>query len=152
MHAGETGLAQREDRQFEDFGVGRNARCAIELRTHLQRLAHGQWMLRPRVQHAAGVAQPRSARPVEDVRVDAGDLRRRIRAQPQHAAARLVDQLEGAQVEVAAGAGQQRIDVLDQRRNHQLVTVARIEVEQSPPELLDAARFAGKDVRNVFGE
>ena len=36
----------------------------------------------------------------------------------------LVDQLEGLQVERLAGAGEQRLDVLEQRRHHQLEAVA----------------------------
>jgi hypothetical protein len=86
------------------------------------------------------------------MRIDAGDLRGGIRTQPEHASARLIDQLEGAQVEVAAGTGQQRIDVFDQRRNHQFVAVTDIQIEQRAPQLLDTARFAGKHIRNVLWE
>ena len=43
---------------------------------------------------------------------------------PMHAAGQLVDQLEGLQVDVVPGAGQQRLEVLQQRRHHQFVAVA----------------------------
>ena len=58
--------------------------------------AFTRWVLRPRVQDTAGIAKPRNTRTVQDVRVDARDLRRRIGAQSEHTAARLVDQLKGA--------------------------------------------------------
>jgi hypothetical protein len=35
----------------------------------------------------------------------------------------LIDQLEGAQIHVAPAAGQQRLDVLDQRRHDQFVAM-----------------------------
>ena len=43
---------------------------------------------------------------------------------PERAAAELVDELEGLQVELMAGARQQRLEVLEQRRHHQLEAVA----------------------------
>ena len=57
--------------------------------------------------------------------VDARDLRRDVRAQAQQAARKRVDHLERLQIEIVAGAGQQRIEVFDQRRLHQAVTVLR---------------------------
>jgi hypothetical protein len=48
------------------------------------------------------------------VGVDARGLRRGVGAQAQGAAAELVDQLEGLQIEFAAGAAEQRLQVLQQ--------------------------------------
>ncbi|MFN9805506.1 MAG: hypothetical protein ACK56N_03620, partial [Betaproteobacteria bacterium] len=47
--------------------------------------------------------------------IDAGCLRRDVGTQTELTAGQLIDKLEGAQVEIAPGAGQQRVKVLDQR-------------------------------------
>jgi hypothetical protein len=56
------------------------------------------------VQHRAAIAQARDAAAIEHVGVDASDLRRAVGAQAEGAAAQLVDQLEGLQVERVTGA------------------------------------------------
>ena len=72
-------------------------------------------------QHAAGVAEARDAGLVQHVRVDARDLRRDVGAHAEQSPGQRIDDLERLQLEVAAGAGQQRIEVLDQRRLHEAV-------------------------------
>ncbi|MBS1163808.1 MAG: hypothetical protein H6R03_1704, partial [Burkholderiaceae bacterium] len=59
-------------------------------------------MQRTRVQHAGRVAEPDDAGAVQDVRIDAGDLRRDVGAQAEQPAGDLVDELQRAQVEVGA--------------------------------------------------
>jgi hypothetical protein len=56
--------------------------------------------------------------------VDASGLRRGVGAQAQRAAAELIDELEGLQVELMPGAGEQRIQMLEQRRHDQLEATA----------------------------
>jgi hypothetical protein len=82
---------------------------AVELGADLDRLAHLGHARGDRVQDAAAIAKPRHALAVEQVRVDARDLRRVVGAHAHHAAGELVDQLEGGEVEVAADARQERI-------------------------------------------
>jgi hypothetical protein len=48
------------------------------------------------------------------MRVDPRDLQRRIGAQAEQASAQLVDDLERVEIELAPGAGQQRLEMLDQ--------------------------------------
>jgi hypothetical protein len=86
------------------------------------------------------------ASPVRDAR----GLRRGVCAQAELAAAHLVDELEGLQVEVAAGARQQRLDMLEQRRHHQLIAVALCAIEQPAPHRLDAAGLRGQHVGDVL--
>jgi hypothetical protein len=62
--------------------------------------------------------------------VDAGDLRRAVGTQAHHAAGELVDQLEGLQIQRLAGAGQQRLQVLQQGRHDQLIAIAAGHVQQ----------------------
>ena len=98
------------------------------------------------------IAQPHDASPVQDVRIDTGNLRGHVGAQAQGSATALIDQLEGAQIQVTSAAGKQGVDVLDQGGNDQFVAVALIQVHQAPPEAFDATRFDGQDVGNVFGQ
>jgi hypothetical protein len=131
--------------------VGALAGLAVELGADLHRLARRAGAGRPRVQHAAAVAQPRLALAVEKVRVDARHLRRDVGAHAHHAARDLVDHLEGAQLEVVPGAGEQRVHVLEQRRHHQLVLVFERTDPGSRAQALDPHRLRGKDVLDVLG-
>jgi hypothetical protein len=84
------------------------------------------------------------------MRVDARHLRSDVGAQPQHASGQLVDELERLQIEVVAGARQQGIDVLEQRRHHELVAVQAEEVEDVAAQPLDARGLARQDVLDVL--
>ena len=152
MNPGKAGEPQRCHGEFDHLGVGFSAGQPVEFGAHLQRLARRQRVQRSRMQHAAGIAEPRHALAVEDVGVDPRHLRRRIRPQSEHPAARLVGELEHPQVEVAAGSRQERVEVLDQRRNDQFVTVAAIEVEQRAPQFLHAPGLERQHVGDVFGK
>ena len=82
--------------------------------------------------------------------IDTGCLRRAVGAQAERAAAHLVDELEGLQIEGVAGAGKQRFDVLEHRRNNQLESVACSSVEEATTQAFDVARPGGQDIGNVL--
>jgi hypothetical protein len=84
------------------------------------------------------------------VGVDARHLRRAVGAQAERAAAQLVDQLEGLQVERMTRAGQQRLDVLEHRRNDELEAEPGRRIEQSAPQELDVAGPGRKDIGDVL--
>ena len=65
------------------------------------------------MQHTTCVAQPHYALAVQNVRVDAGNLRCRIGTQSKQASARLVGQLECTQIEIIAGSREQRLCMLE---------------------------------------
>ena len=75
------GALQAVEREQQRFEVGLEAGVAVDLGAELQRLARGVRAVGPRVQHRAAVAQARHALAVEQVRVDARDLRRGVGAQ-----------------------------------------------------------------------
>ena len=56
------------------------------------------------------------------------------------------------QIEVVAGAGEQRLDVLEQRRHDQFVAVHDEQIEHRPPQALDARGLGGQDVLDVLGQ
>src|SRR5688572_12120698 len=51
-----------------------------------------------------------------------------------------------------AGAGEQRVHVLQQRRHHQLIVVAEKQVEDLAAQRLDAHRLGRQDVLDVLGK
>ncbi len=146
VQAADVGRAERRQQQFEDLAVGGDAGVAVELGADLHDLPRVAGARRLRAQHAPRVAEARDAGLVQQVRVDARDLRRRVGAHAEHAARQRIDGLERLQVEVASGAGQQRIEELDQRRLHQPVAAHAEVIEQHAAQRLDARRFRGQHV------
>jgi hypothetical protein len=104
------------------------------------------------VQDAAAVAQARDTLAVEEVRVDARDLRRVVGAHAHHAAGELVDELEGREVEVAPGAREERLDVFEQRGRDELVAVRLEEIQDRAAQPLHRARLGGEHVLDVLGK
>jgi hypothetical protein len=86
------------------------------------------------------------------MRVDACHLRGRVGAHTEGAATELVDQLEGFEAKLATGAGQQRFEVLEQRRHDQLETVSQRGIQQASPQLFDAAGLGRQDIGDVLGQ
>jgi hypothetical protein len=150
MGASDPRGAQAVQCQQQDFQVGLQPGMAIDLGAKLQRLARGMRPVGAGVQHRAAVAQARDTLTVEQVGIDAGHLGRAVGAQAHHAARELVHQLEGLQVQRLAGAGEQRLQVLQQRRHHQLVAIAAGHVEQVAAEFFDVPGLGGQDIGNVI--
>ena len=101
----DAGAAQAVERQVLDLKVSLQACMTISLGTKLQRLSTGVQPLRARVQHRSAIAQARQPLPVQQMRVDARNLRRGISPHAQRPSAQLIDQLEGLEVQLAPGAG-----------------------------------------------
>jgi hypothetical protein len=73
--------------------------------------------------------------------VDAGNLWRRVGTQTQGATGKLVNQLEGLNVKRFTGAGQQRVEVFQQRGGHQFVAVHPRRIEQCAPKVFKVTRL-----------
>ena len=116
----------------------------------LQRLARGRQACRPGVQHRAAIAQARDAFAVQQMGVDARSLRRGVGAQTQHAAAKLVDEFEGLQIEFAAGARKKRLEVLEQRRDNKLKAIATGPVKHCPSQLFEPPCLTRQNVSDVL--
>ena len=123
---------------------------AVDFGAELQRLARGVGSVGTGVQHRTAITQPGHAFAIEQVGVDARHLRRAVGPQPEHAPGQLIDQFERLQIERLAGTGQQGLQMLEQRRHDQLVTVATGRVEQVSPELFDMARLGRQDIGNMI--
>ncbi len=149
---GQAGSVQAVQGQLGDLEVGFQPGMAEDLGAELQRLARRVQPGWPGVQHRAAVAEPGDTFAVEQMGVDARRLRRRVGAQAERAAAQLVDEFEGLEVEFTTGARQQRLEVLEQRRHHELEAVAAGAVQKAPPQLLDASGVGGQDVGDMLGQ
>ncbi len=80
---------------------------AIQLGADLQRAAGSGKTIRARTQHAADVTQPGRCLVTQAVGIDTCSLWRDVGANAQLTPTHLVGQLEGLQVKIFAGAGQQ---------------------------------------------
>ncbi len=147
---------QRRDHQADDFDIGADRRAAENLGADLQRRAARGRAVADRVQQVAAVAKARdpvAARIVgEQVRVDARDLRRHVRAHAHLAARQLVDEDESLALERVRGAGQQRIHVFDDRRHDQLVAPAAKNVENVVAQGFDRLRVGRQGFLHPVGQ
>ena len=150
--AAHPGERERLAQEAQDLEVGVDPGGAVDLGADLDRLARRGGPGGTRMQHAAAVAKARHALAVQKMRVDARDLGRDVRAQAHHLSGKLVDHLEGAQLQVVPGAGEQRLDVFEHRRYHQLELVGEEQVQYLAAQLLDARRFRRQDVLDVLGK
>ena len=132
MGGGQASQAQHFQHQRDDLHVRLDAGVAVELGTELRRIAGLQRPFGPCLQHGSEVAQPHRAVAPQLVGIDPCGLGGDIGTHPHQPAAELIRQLEGLEVEIAGCAGEQRIEELDDRRAHQLVTPA-VETVQHPP-------------------
>jgi hypothetical protein len=82
------------------------------------------------MQYRTQVTQARRHIALQRVCIDARCLRGHVCPQSHHSAVQLVGNLEGLQVEVVAGAREQRLEVFDQRRDDQFVSPARVQVQK----------------------
>ena len=82
--------------------------------------------------------------------VDPCDLRRGVRTHAQHPAGQLVDELERLKIERLARTCQQRLQMLQQRRDDQFIPIAAGCVQQASAKLFDVARLGWQDIGNVI--
>ena len=104
---------------------------AIQLDTGLIRATRTAEAIGARAQHRAHVAQARRPIPFEQMSINPRHLRGHIGTHTHHAATQLVGELEGLQFQIITGPGQQRFEKFDQWRHDQLVTPARVQINQS---------------------
>jgi hypothetical protein len=143
---------QRVQHQLLDLDVGLEAAMTVDFRADLNLLTRRVQPTGTRMQHVSGVAQPRHALAIEQMGIDACHLRRHVGTQTQRAARQLVHELERAQVQIAAGARQKRLDIFEQRRHDHLVAIRAEAVQQAAPQLFDLARLGGQHVGDILGK
>jgi len=102
------------------------------------------------MQHAAAVAQTGHALVVEQVGVDTRCLRRDVGAHPQGSARKLVNQLEGAQIQIRAGTGQQGLQILQRGRHDVFVAATAKQVEHRTPRRFDPRCLGRQGIGNGF--
>ena len=152
MQSARTGGVERGQQHAHHFAIGVDAGVPVQLAADLHDFARDAGSGRHGAQHASRVAQAGDARLVQQMRVDARDLRRRIGAHAEHAPGQRVHGLERLQVEIAPGAGQQRVEILDERRAHQAIAARAKMIEQRAAQRLDARRLRRQHVLDRFGQ
>ena len=123
---------------------------AVNFGPQLQGLASSVRARRTGVQHRTAITQTCQARAAQQMRIDACHLGRGVSAQAQSAARQLIHQLESLQIQSFARAGQQGLQMLQQRRHDQLVAIATGGVQQFAAEFFDVASLGGQDIGNVI--
>ncbi|MNC28767.1 hypothetical protein D3C75_769890 [compost metagenome] len=137
VHIRHIGQLQRGEHQADDFDIAGGAGVAVQLGTELDRAARGGQGTRLGVQHAAGIAQAARAFTAQGVGVDTRHLRGEVGAEAHQAAGLRVHYLEGALIQVLAGAGEQRLQVLDMRGDDQFVAPTLEQVQHLAARDLD---------------
>ena len=102
------------------------------------------------MQHRTAVTQARDTKTIEQMGVDSCDLRSNVGAYAQRAPGQLVYQFESLQVKRFTGTTQQGVEVLQQRRNHQFITITSGGIHQFPPEFFDMACLGGQHIGYVI--
>ena len=125
---------------------------AVYFCAKLQGFTGGEGTVGAGMQHRATVAKPGHAVAVQQMRIDAGNLRCAVCAQTQGAARQLVDQFEGLQIQRFAGAGEQRLQVFQQGRHDQFVAIAAGGIQEKTAQLFDVTRLGGQDIGNLIGQ
>ena len=143
---------ERIEGQGQDFELCAGAAAAIDFCAELERLARGVGLFGTRMQHRAAVAEAGHAFTVEQVSVNAGDLLRGIGTHTERTAGQQIDHLEGLQIQRFAGAGQQGVDMLYQRRHHQLVAVAARSVQQGTPVVFNQSCLRRQHISDMVGK
>jgi hypothetical protein len=82
--------------------------------------------------------------------VDASDLGGGVGPQTQCAARQLVHQLECLQIKRLARAGEQGLQMFQQRWHDQLIAIATGGIQQLTAEFFDVASLRGQDIGNVI--
>src|SRR5882757_8608602 len=149
---GNTAGGERLDQKLLDLQIALYSGVAVDFSADLQGLPGRVESPRPGEQDTSRVAQPRHAFPVQKVCIDPRDLGCNVGAHAHHPPGKLVHQLEGAKVQIMPCSSQQRFEVLEHRRNHQLVPVHAEQLEQLRAHPLDALRPRRQDVLEIFRE
>src|SRR5258708_7072466 len=149
---GNTACGERVDEKLLDLQIALDSGVAVDFCADLQRLPGRVESPRPGEQNASRITQPRDAFPVQKMRIDPRDLRRDVGAHAHHPPGKLIDQLEGANIQIMSRARQQRFEVLEHGGNHQLVPVHAEQFEQLRAHPLDALRLRRQEVLEIFRE
>jgi len=87
---------------------------------------------------------------VEQVGVDARRLRRDVGTHAHGPTGKLVDEFEGAQVEILAGPGEQRLQVFQHRRHDEFETARPEVIQDGTAQLLETSGFCRQGIGDVF--
>ena len=150
MHRADARRLQGFQHQHQHFQIAFVATVTIQFHPGLIRTARTAKAVGAGTQHRAHITQPDRTGTLEPVSIDPGHLWRHIGPHPHHPPAQLIGQFEGLQLQIVAGAGQQRLQKLDQRGGNQFVTPAFVQIEQLAAQPLHPASGGWQDFFDTF--
>jgi hypothetical protein len=133
-----------------NFKIGFQPGMAVDFCAKLQWLTRCVWPFGAGVQHRAAITQPGHTGTVEQMGIDARDLRRGVGTQTQGAPRELVNEFEGLKIERPPRARKQRFEVLQQRRHDQLVAEATRGVKIKTTEFFDMPGLGRQNIGDVI--
>ena len=104
------------------------------------------------MQHGPEIAQPGRRLAAQMMGIHACDLGRHVGAHAKQTPGELIGELEGLEIQILPGAGQERIQIIDEGRNDQLIAPARVEIQQFAAQTLDDPRLGRQDFLDAGGE
>ena len=146
------GHVQGGHHQAENLQVALHPGMTVQFGADLQGAAGSGKAVAPGTEHAADIAQAVGLVPAQLVGVDTRRLGRDVRAYAQQAAADLVGHLEGLVLQVLAGPGEQGVEVLDERGDHQLISPAAELVQQAAAQGFQARGLLGQELVYALGQ
>jgi hypothetical protein len=136
--------------QLEDLSVGVHTWVAVQLGAKLDRLTRAQRSTRRGMKKVSAISQPSHATPIEQMRIDPRRLGRDVSSNTHGSAGELIDQLEGAGLQITPHPGNQGVKIFQQRRLDELVAMAAKNVERHPTQLLELAGLGRQNIGNVI--
>ena len=136
--------------QRHDLSVGLNTAGAEQFNAGDNRFAACQRVHRSSVQATAGITQTTYALSTQNMRIDTRALRRHVGTDADRAPRPRIHEFECAVIQIAAAAGQKRINVLHHRRLNQFKAVHLKKVKAFASHRLEYASFAGQNIREML--
>ena len=141
MHIRHTRQGQGIEHQADDFDIAGRTGVAVQLGTQLDRAARSGERPRLGVQHAAGIAQAARALATQGVRIHPRHLRGDVGPEAHLPPGQRIGHLEGAQIQVLTGTGEQGLEVFDVRGDDELVAPTLEQIQHLAACRLDQCRF-----------
>ena len=130
LHRFRASCSERGEHQRYDLDIALRALVSEQLGPELHRRPALTYSGTACAQNRTGVTQAHGAGALQSARVDPRHLGCHVSMDAECAATERVDELEGLLIELVTGSGQQRLEVLDDRRVYDVVPPASVEVQK----------------------
>ena len=84
--------------------------------------------------------------------IDTRDLRRHVRAHAELAAREVIGELEGLQRQVLAADAEKGVEMLDERRHHEIVATRHVVIDECAAQPVEPRRFGRQQILDAGGQ